>query len=310
MKLATVRLALHLILLAVLVASGGKKLTMVAYSYLQNWSLVGQVSAQDATTTATPDGEIIVASPTPSLVPVDTVFLKPQQSEQITALLTLYRDQVEKYSKSEREYRTSKAQFEKLTTLQSLEEAIVKTRQAMLDRDDVLITYTELVRAHLQDTQGIEITLKTASDKELETQILELKAHREKVLTSNDRDAIAARAQEFVPISKPIETRITTAVALISLGDLQAVHDKSRLIYAEIRAYHDENPASALREEERQRAYREVESQMENTRLNLESARLKIDSASTANIRKDFSSLYAADSKLLEYLEELLLELT
>jgi hypothetical protein len=261
---------------------------------------------------ATPDAQ---ASPTPdpTSVPVNTIFIKPQQSEQIKSLVKLYQDQVEKYTKSEREYRTAKAQFAKLSTLQSLEEAIVKTKQAMVDRDDVLITYCELVRAHLQDAQGVEITLKTQADTELETQILELKAHREKVTTTTDREGVSERAQEFVVISEPFFTRANRAVTLISLGSLQSIYDRSVLVYAEIKIYHGETPTSAIRQEERLRAYKQVDNSIENLRQLLEEQRLQVSQSktgTTSNMRDKFSAIYAGDSKLLEYLRELLLELT
>ena len=326
MKSAYIRLALHLTLLVVLVGSSGRSFDVVVRSLADVPSTitggVTQVFAQteDRATSIEPNSELVLraggtpeATPEATTVPVNTIFIKPQQSEQIKSLVKLYQDQVEKYTKSEREYRTAKAQFAKLSTLQSLEEAIVKTKQAMIDRDDVLITYCELVRAHLQDAQGVEITLKTQADTELETQILELKAHREKVTTTTDREGVAERAQEFVVISEPFFSRANRAVTLISLGSLQSIYDRSVLVYAEIKIYHKETPTSAIRQEERLRAYKQVDNSIENLRQLLEEQRLQVSQSktgTTSNMRDKFSAIYAGDSKLLEYLHELLLELT
>lgn len=265
-------------------------------------------AAAEAVSEATVSDEIIL--------PAETIFIKPQQPQRIKDLLKLYQDQVEKYAVSEREYRTAKAQFFKLTTLQSLEEAITKTRQVMLDRDDVLITYAELVRAHLQETDGIEISLKTYSDTELETLIITLKEHREKVEGTKDREALKQRVIEFLPISKSINGKFSLAVALISLGDLQTVYDKNEIIYREIKQLHIDTPTSALRQEERERAYREIDSAIENVRGDIEEVRLEIarvqgkESNYLPNNRTKFRTIASGNKKVLEYLRELLLELT
>ncbi len=302
-------------------------LILIAVPILRVTDLDIRVFAQntDQTTTADPPATTsdtdpsLEMTPTPNaeIVPVDTIFIKPQDTERLKALLKLYQDQVEKYRTSEREYRQSKAQFLKLNTLQSLEEAIVKTRQVMLDRDDVLITYLEMVRAHLQETDGIEITLKTTSDKELETQILALKEHRQKLEQTTDREALKERVSEFTIISELINTRAYTALTLISLGDLQAVYDRSLIVYKEIKTLHAETPVSALKQQERERAYREVDNSIELLRLNLEEIRVEVNDVKVVQtnryksvFQQEFGSIYAKNSQLLEFLKELLLELT
>lgn len=300
MKSRIRQLAVLAVTAMVFVASLSLTPDRIGYAHPGHPHLVPQVLAQEDET-----------------VPVDTIFIKPQQPERIKELLKLYQDQVEKYSVSEREYRLSKAQFEKLKTLQSLEEAIVKTRQAMLDRGAVLITYAELVRAHLQETDGIEITLKATSDTELETLILSLKEHRQKLEETRDREALKERVQEFVPIAKTVDGRIYTAIALISLGDLQTVYDRSLIIYDEIKQLHTDTPTTALRQEERQRAYREVDIALEDLRLKLNVVRVEVNRSNNKStitagsaFRKEFSSISASNNKVLEFLRELLLELT
>ncbi len=308
------------------VAGGVMAAAMVLFCLtLQSWSVSTQPSAgltfqktvfaqetqEVVEPTTAPDTSETTASE--SSVPVDTIFIKPQQPEEIKKLLKLYQDQVEKYSVSEREYRTAKAQFFKLETLQSLEEAISKTRQVMLDRDDVLITYSELVRAHLQDTDGIEITLKSDADSDLEALIISLKEHRAKVAETKDREGMKQRAIEFAPIAKTIDERLSFSVSLITLGDLQAIYDKNLIIYREIKQLHTTTPTSALRQEERERAYREVDQSVEKVRGELEVTRGTLSSKNKANYSEansKFKAISAGHSRVLDYLKELLLELT
>jgi hypothetical protein len=278
--------------------------------------LISPARAQESTEVSASDAATTQPSEEATPLPIDTIFIKPQQSEEIQKLLKLYQDQVEKYSVSEREYRTAKAQFFKLETLQSLEEAITKTRQVMLDRDDVLITYAELVRAHLQDTDGVEISLKTAADSDLEALIIALKEHREKVAATKDREEMKRRAQEFALITKAINERLSVAISLISLGDLQTIYDRNKLIYTEIKQLHTTTPTSALRQEERERAYREVDQAVEKVRLDLEVARISLQTkegkargTNSESITK-FKSISAGHNRVLDYLKELLLELT
>lgn len=315
------RLSVFIASLFVSLLVGGTVSAPLVSAHAGHAHTIPQVAAQDVPPEL-PTAEAIAETsleptPEPTVVPVDTIFIKPQQPERIKVLLKLYQDQVEKYAASEREYRISKAQFQKLNTLQSLEEAIVKTREVMLHRDDVLITYSEMVRAHLQETDGVEISLKTASDTDLETLILALKEHHQKLEGTQDRDALKQRVLEFIPISQTINNKIYTAIALISLGDLQTVYDRSLIVYREIRELHAQTPTSALRQEERNRAYREVDLALEGLRAKIETIRLEVTKSKTqsgstniSSFQTKFNSISASSNKVLDYLKELLLELT
>lgn len=245
------------------------------------------------------------------------IISRPRQTEEIERLHKLYQDQVEKYTVLQREFYINKAQLEKLNTLQSLESAIKSAREVMITRDDVLITYFELMRASLVDTEGIELTEKQKNIDKLVGFITQLKDHRQKLLQTKDREQIATRADEFDIISEQFENVSYLSLALITIGDIQAVYDKSLIIYKDVLTYHTENPTTPLRQAERDRAYREVERAQETTRANLQKTREKYaenQDLSRGNYNEaigfEINSSYSGTSQILFFIKELFLELT
>ncbi|MDQ5951366.1 MAG: hypothetical protein QG639_643 [Patescibacteria group bacterium] len=273
------------------------------------------VLAQEATSSAqeTPQPS---ASPD-SMVSTDQVYTKPRQTEEILRLRELYQDQVERYTNLEREYLINKAQYEKLNTLQSLELAVKSTREVMLSRTDVLITYFELMRASLEDTEGVELVEKERNTKEMVSYINSLREHREKVLNTTTREDIKVRADEFEKLTEPFETTAYKSLALIRIGDIQTVFDKSEIIYRDVLQYHQDNETTPLRQQERIRAYREVDNAIEKTRGDLRLVRTayaeeeKLNRSSyNSNLVKSLNTTYSGTSQILAFLEELFVELT
>lgn len=269
----------------------------------------GELAQTSDTTTPVP-------TPAATTVPVDTVFIKPQDTERATQILKLYQDQAEQYRTLEREYRIAKAQFFQLNTLQSLEEAVVATRKVMVSRDDVLISYCELLLANLRETEGIEISLKSKSISDLESQIQALKKHQAAAQETKDREGIDARAEEFSQITASLELRAYTALGLISTGRLQTIYDKSNILYGAIKEHHAENPVSALKQEERERAYREVDATLKEVNADLKTVRDKVETEKIeaesykSVLIKDLNKAYAGDSLIIDFLHELFVELT
>lgn len=272
------------------------------------------VSAQEAT----PVSETASPSSSPdTVISTDSIFTKPRQTAEILRLRELYQDQVERYSNLERTYLINKAQFEKLNTLQSLEEAIKSTREVMLSRTDVLITYFELMRASLEDTEGVELTEKQKNIDAMVGYIEQLRVHREKTLNSKNREEIAVIVTEFRTLSLPFESTAYKSLALIRTGDIQTVFDKSEIIYRDVLKYHGENQTTPLRQQERERAYREVNNAIEKTRGDLLTVRTAYAQEKDMNRENYNSSLvrtlntaYTGTSQILSFLEELFVELT
>ena len=244
-------------------------------------------------------------------VPEDTIFRKSQQPERIKELFDLYLARVEKHREIDKRFRVSKAQFEKLSTLQSLEEAIGATREAFISRDEVLITYLELLDASLEDTAGVDIQIKQQTLQNLEKMIIELRAHLEKTKTTTDRATIATRADEFALLHEQILSVAAVARAQIVVGTLQNVYDKTRLIYDQVRAEQAAQEVSALKLQERQRAYAEVDREMESVAAQLEQTRLQfasLESRSRSDLGSNLERTYTGTAQLLSYVKELALD--
>jgi len=279
-------------------------------------TITTQTSPASSSAQTTEEGNAnFTASPTP--YPVDTVFTKPRQTEEIKRLKILYQEQVEKYRELERTFYIDNAQFKQLNTLQSLEKAVVSTRQVMLARTDVLITYFELVRASVEDTEGIELSKKNQVITESIANIEALRSHREAVEKTVDRDGANARSDEFDLLRAEFEATAHLAIALITAGDIQSIYDKSRLIYDDILILHQEHKVSALRQAERDRAYTQVNRLFENVGIKLLSVRTNIEKQNTVTrhnyssaFGKDLEAAYSGTAQLLSYLKELIVELT
>lgn len=231
-------------------------------------------------------------------------------------LLQLYQAQVEKYRETERKYKISKAAYFKLNTLQSLEELVVDARTAMELRAQVLITYLELLHEILEQTQGVELARKIDTLQNLEKQVVVLREHILKVQATTDRPGIALRADEFEPMGWAIQKVSISAQGFVVIGRLQSVYDRAQSTYGDIRTYHSQATASALRQSERERAYTEVTAQSDQVNTQLMKVRATFDQEvqkdipDTRDVTNQLNSVYTATSQLLAFLKELVLRLT
>lgn len=241
------------------------------------------------------------------------VFIKEQQKKKIADLRILYRNQVEVYRNAEKSFQIAKAQYDQVQTLQALEEAIVATRNTMLERSNVLITYLELLEAILADTNGIELQLKKETTQELTGVIMSLKIHQETVQVAKERQEIASLADDFEPIASSYESIAYRSVSLIRTGKIQTVKDKAEIIYKDIAAEHSTQEVSSFTKSKRERAYQEIERTFKlindalaeiNVDIN-ESNANGFSTSSYENILGELNPLYAQISLSLDHLSEL-----
>jgi len=165
-------------------------------------SSVGLVFASENTTTATRAGvkidedakQIEVVG---SNLDEQRIFNKSRNTENIVSLRKLYRDQIEAYRNSYKNFTVAKTNYTNVDTLTSLEEAVRATRVVMENRTKVLITYLELLVATLEDTSGVELNLKEDSLKQLNSMVMALKIHQEDVVLAKDRLAVNNLSDNF-----------------------------------------------------------------------------------------------------------------
>jgi len=229
-------------------------------------------------------------------------------------LQNLYRDEIGAYRDSERTFEVSKEQYFKLTTLKALEQAVSGTRNVLLARSKVLITYIEILKNELELQHGVNLVQKDAALELLSTQLTYLKSHQDAVLLANDRDAIASAVANFKENQPNIEDAVYRARTLIAIGKVQTVNDKARALLEDIKKEHAKEEVTSLVASKRDRAYTETTKHIDQT----EAAVIKIidqDYSRTTNqfnksrfnqLSAELSEPYITAQKTLGFLDELL----
>ncbi len=176
------------------------------------------------------------------------------------ALKALYREQIQAYQTNFRKFSLAKTQFQNLATLASLEEAVLSTREVFSSRNIVLITYL--------DQLFLELAVNPSYDEEIRQTYLnkitqlraELVSFNQLVLNSQDRQALAERAVGFIPLGAELQAISVQTRKLLFLGKFRSSAGMAQQLTLEIKASHEANPVSALKQGERQRAYQELNS--------------------------------------------------
>ena len=242
------------------------------------------------------------------------VFTKDRETEKITQLRTLYRNQVEVYRNAEKAFIIAKTNHQQVQTLAALEEAVKATKLVMQERSKVMVTYLELLDAVLIETNGIELDLKDQSHTELIGLINAIKIHQDEINVSNDRASMAVLADAFEPIAFSYRSGVYKALSLVRIGQIQEVRDKSEIIYDDIVERHDSEEDAGSSVAKRKRAYVEIERNFDTVNENLTDLNEKFLEARRngftrqffENILEDLGPVYAQISKSLDHVEELL----
>ncbi len=211
---------------------------------------------------------------------VSSTLRKQQAGSEISDLRELYKSQIEVYRSSDQQFRIAKEQHARLQTLASLEEAVRATREALLNRSRVLVTYVQMIRLTLLDIAGVELSQKQVALERLEALEKKLLAHQDAILNTQNRTEIAARADEFSVMQKELHATIYFTLSLISHGSVQTVYDQAVLVQRDIEQYHKTASASALVTAERTRAHAETVSNLQTIQTQLSEVMQRIVSLS------------------------------
>lgn len=251
---------------------------------------------------------------------VVVMVVRPTQAQTLvpfgedTAKQQLYREQIGSYRDAERTFEISKEQYFQLQTLAALEQAVSGTRNVLLARSKVLISYLEILHTELSLQHGINLQEKEDVLGRLEAQLEYLKAHQDQVLLANDREAVLAVVTGFKQNQIAIEDAVYRARTLIAVGKVQTVNDKARALLEDIKTEHAKEEVTSLVASKRDRAYAETQRHIDQT----ESAIIEIMQEDYARNTKSFNKSrfsqltdmltdpYVTAQKSLEFLEELL----
>lgn len=239
-----------------------------------------------------------------------TIFQKQRLNEQIEDVIASYRQKLEEYRTADREYSLAVAQYRKLNTLASLEEAVLASKEAMKSRSEVLTTYLTLLRLQLVDANGISLAQKQRALQSIDDILISLAEHRTQIDSISDRYKVEEVANTFLPLSAQIENTSYYSMSLLEIGQLQAVFDKIKALAADMERQNKQE-TSALKKAERERAYTEINNKIDEVVNTFKVIVFELDEKKESNIRgrytntvKKLGLVYAGQSQILEYLYE------
>lgn len=238
------------------------------------------------------------------------IFEQETLRPEIDALTISYRGIIEDYRNKERLYTIAKKDYEQLQTLRSLEEAVNATREVIVARTDVLLTYFELLKLELREAEGVVLQTKLDAIKDVEAEIMYLREYKATAEQADTREKVLNLTPEFELHQKILMERGYYSLSLISIGKLQAVHDKSVIIKDDIAVSLQDDQVDTLKTAQRQRALDQTTQTLGevNAILYKQSTALNKTSAqgSYTTLRDELSTTYSQLSLSINYLRELL----
>lgn len=198
----------------------------------------------------------------------DMIWEKERLDQEIITVKATYQSQLENYLYQDKLYRIAYDQYKQLQTLVSIEDLTQKGKTLGISRDEVLISYLNLLRLNLIATEGIELSLKEEYLNKLEATIIYITNHKNNLTTLNDRDPVIDSLSTFALDQKNLAKLAQEVLVLLSVGNLQMIYDKSTVLKSDIDVYLKEKGTATSPEIER--------ASLETNR-SLESAKLKLD---------------------------------
>ncbi|CAN5281171.1 hypothetical protein BH10PAT2_BH10PAT2_4300 [soil metagenome] len=255
-------------------------------------------------------------SPSPIVTPppIQLDITGTSQSEytkQLETLQVTYRNQLTTYRNDEKTFQIDKDQYYKIQTLASLEEAVRQTRKVMLIRTDVLLTYLDMSRLTLQNTKGIDTTIKSDALQQIDTLAVDLRLHRKTIEVASDRNSLLSTATQFVPIAQRVNTLSRRVSYVVGYGNLQTVDDKMLTIKKELQEDVEKSETNPLVLAEKKRGLDEVQRNLNDINPPLIKIRAALSPSArqsdlgNLDINKQFSTIYGGLSRSLSYLQEL-----
>jgi len=218
-----------------------------------------------------------------STLKTDLIWQKERLDGEIATLKTTYQSQLENYLYQEKLYKIAYDQHEQLQTLVSIEDLTQKAKNLGLSRDEVLISYLDLLRLNLIGTEGIELSLKSQHLSQLETTIAYLKNHQENLQSLNERDQVLVSLGTFTNDQKNLSKQAEEVLVLLSVGNLQMIYDKSVILKKDIDTYLEDKGTLNLPT---------ISRASDETNRSLSSAKLKLDAFWTETLDRSQSNWY------------------
>jgi len=244
------------------------------FCFLSFFLLISPVYAQDQAVTETTESTVLKT---------DMIWEKERLDEEIATLKATYQSQLENYLYQDKLYRIAYDQYKQLQTLVSIEDLTQKAKTLGLSRDEVLISYLDLLRLNLIATEGIELSLKSKYLSQLESTIVYLKEHQENLKNLNEREPVSLSLSTFANDQKNLNKQAKEVLVLLAIGNLQMIYDKSVVLKKDIDVYLGDQGTLELPT---------ISRASDETNRSLSSAKLKLDAFWAETLKRNESNWY------------------
>ncbi len=244
------------------------------FCFLSFFLLISPVYAQD---------QAVIETTGSTVLKTDMIWEKERLDEEITTLKATYQSQLENYLYQDKLYRIAYDQYKQLQTLVSIEDLTQKAKTLGLSRDEVLISYLDLLRLNLIATEGIELSLKSKYLSQLESTIVYLKEHQENLKNLNEREPVSLSLSTFANDQKNLNKQAKEVLVLLAIGNLQMIYDKSVVLKKDIDVYLGDQGTLELPT---------ISRASDETNRSLSSAKLKLDAFWAETLKRNESNWY------------------
>lgn len=243
----------------------------------------------------------------------DVIWQRERLDAEIAELKRSYQGQLEEYLYKDKLFRIAYDQHKQLQTLASIEDMVNKGRELGLIRGQVLLSYFGLLRLKLIATEGIEIALKEHYLGRLEATLAYITDHQQLLTVASDRDRLSQALTQFSIDQRRVGDLANEVLVLLSVGNLQMIHDKSIVLKRDIDGY-------LIDQDKVEQA--NVERASSETSRSLTAAKMKLDalwgdilrrgsdnfnlSRIYGDLPRTLNPIYVNLSQSISYLEELL----
>jgi len=234
--------------------------------------------------------------------------VSPDKASEETALLTLreqYAGQFREYVQAEREAQLAISQFNQLQTLESLNTSIDATKDFLVIRDQVLITYLELIRTNVVNTLGIPVAQKELLNNDLLLIGQELENHMLQAQAITAKEDLVPVLVAFEPVAQQFTGIVEVSQNWMLYGRVRIAFDKTSSLFEFVKTELAQQDVSELEKARLDRDLAVITEQMDAADVALFELEQQLNTGiSYVGINEILLSPYSTISRALNFIEE------
>jgi hypothetical protein len=257
----------------------------------------------------TSDQDVAKSEATPTLQDFATqkasLVVDNQMELDLAELQRSYRGQLEEYRTLHQQFVVAREEFNQLGTLSSLEAAVQATQKVFIMRDQVLLTYLEILELETRLASALDAQLEEESLFVLEETQKAVTRHLEDTQASTDRASIQERSLEFENIAELYSFSSVFAKQVLQLGTLQESYQQAGAIFEDLPL--ELVGQTQLEKAARARALEQIEFQLSQAKTLLAEQRLEIiESLQDVRVSSSDTSneVYVVLQRIVGFLDE------